>query len=203
MRVIMGALVRRIHSSVAGNRVFVGNRFLPGITVVTIHAPGSMPDRFHFAGGTMSRVPRHRALALLCTAAVAVSACSSNDSSNPGTGSGGNTVTALASLAFSPTSVSIHPGDSVTWTFQSVGHTVTFDAVTGVPANIGSVSDPQANVSVTRTFANAGTYTYHCSIHSSMTGTITVSANDVISPPPPAPPPPPPPAGYSPAVSGS
>jgi plastocyanin len=126
----------------------------------------------------------------LVTLAAGIVACSSD--SNTGTvGGSTNVVQATAGLAFTPAVISIHPGDSVTWQFASVGHNVTFDAVTGVPA---SILGTNANVNITRTFANAGTYTYHCTIHPSMTGTVTVTASDVSSPPPA--PPPPPPAGY-------
>ncbi len=91
------------------------------------------------------------------------------------TSGGGNTVTALASLAFSPKTITVTAGSSVTWVFQSVGHTVTFNPAQGAPADIGSVNAPQANTSVSRTFATVGTYTYHCSIHPQMTGTVIVS----------------------------
>jgi plastocyanin len=47
---------------------------------------------------------------------------------------------------------------------------VTFTAATGVPADIATT----ANASVTRTFSTAGTFTYHCTIHPQMTGTVIV-----------------------------
>lgn len=143
---------------------------------------------------TVRPVPLTRA-ALVLTICAAFAACSNSSPNGPTTTGSSTKVTATASLAFTPPTVSIHPGDSVTWVFQSVGHTVTFDAVAGAPANIGSVSSPQANVSVTRVFAVAGTYTYHCSIHPTMTGSVVV-ADNAISPPPP--PPPPPDTGYNP-----
>jgi len=110
--------------------------------------------------------------ALQCAALVVAAGCSSNGMT---TSSGGNTVTALATLAFAPKSITVPVGSSVTWVFQSVGHTVTFTAAQGAPADIGSVDAPQANTSVSRTFATVGTYTYHCSIHPEMTGTVIVS----------------------------
>ena len=135
-----------------------------------------------------------RRLAVPLLVGVVIVGCSSNVSMPGGTVGSAHKVQALASLAFDPTSVVLAPGDSITWVFGSVGHTVTFDAGAGAPANIGSVSTPQANVSGTRVFTTAGTFTYHCSIHPSMTGTVTVGGNSIAPPPPP--PPPPPPSGY-------
>jgi plastocyanin len=38
----------------------------------------------------------------------------------------------------------------------------------------GVASPTQSDGTYSRTFAAAGTYTYHCTVHPSMTGTITV-----------------------------
>lgn len=137
-----------------------------------------------------------RIMQQVSAAAIAASllACGSSTPTSTNNTGGGTQVQALASLAFSPANVAVQPGATVTWVFGAVGHTVTFDAQAGVPNDIGSVSSPNANVSVSRTFTTAGIYTYHCSIHPSMTGSVTVGASTVS--PPPAPPPPPP-AGYS------
>jgi len=82
-------------------------------------------------------------------------------------------VTALASLAFDPNSISVARSggtSTVTWHFQSVAHTVTWDA------HPGSVTDIEAtsNANVGRNFTVAGTYHYHCSIHPQMTGVVNV-----------------------------
>jgi len=89
------------------------------------------------------------------------------------TGSAGPTVTASNALTFTPTSLSVHAGDVVTFDFGSVGHNVFFDATNGAPADIGGTN---ANVAVTRTFSAVGTYRYTCHIHPGMTGTIVVGA---------------------------
>lgn len=92
--------------------------------------------------------------------------------STPGATAG---VTATTNLAFSPASVTIARAGgtgTVTWTFQSVAHTVTWDTQ---PAG-ASVTDIDATQSahVARDFTVAGHYTYHCSIHSGMNGTVDV-----------------------------
>jgi plastocyanin len=140
------------------------------------------------------RDPSHRSFAAVAAVAAFV-ACSGSSSNMNSTNPPGNQIDAQASLAFSPASIVIRPGESVTFVFHSVGHTVTFDAAAGVPADIGSVASPILNTSVSRSFASAGTFSFHCSIHTFMTGTVIVTSNSVAPPPPPPPPPPPNPYG--------
>ena len=82
-----------------------------------------------------------------------------------------NTVAATASLTFTPGTLSVNVGESVTFAFGSVPHNVFFTQQAGAPADIAGNN---TNVSITRTFAAAGTYTYTCHIHPSMQGTIEV-----------------------------
>ncbi|MDO8491761.1 MAG: cupredoxin family copper-binding protein, partial [Dehalococcoidia bacterium] len=71
--------------------------------------------------------------------------------------------------AFSPASISVPVGTTVTWTNKdSVAHTVTSDS--GV-FNSGNLS---TNKTFSYTFATAGTFPYHCSLHTYMKGTVTV-----------------------------
>jgi plastocyanin len=79
-------------------------------------------------------------------------------------------VTASASSnAFIPASVTISANGTVTWHFGARTHNVTFDTQ-GAPADIGN----SQNVDVARTFSTAGTFNYHCSLHSNMTGQVIV-----------------------------
>jgi plastocyanin len=75
---------------------------------------------------------------------------------------------------FTPTPDTVSVGATVTYVFQNVNHTVTFDTP-GSPANISSVAaGGVANADSTRVFPTAGTYSYHCSIHPYMTGMVVV-----------------------------
>lgn len=73
-------------------------------------------------------------------------------------------------FTFAPPTVVIKTGGSVAWTWGATAHNVTFDAVAGVPASIGT----GGNVSATRTFNSAGNFAYQCTIHAGMTGKVVV-----------------------------
>ena len=86
-----------------------------------------------------------------------------------GTGGSGSSV-AVVDFAFNPTALSVKAGTTVTWTNTgSTTHTVTADD--------GSFDsgDLSASGTFSQAFATAGTFTYHCKIHSSMKATITVT----------------------------
>jgi plastocyanin len=83
-----------------------------------------------------------------------------------------NTVNASASLAFSPSTLTVNAGDVVTFAFGSVAHNVTFDNPNAAtPTDIGGLN---TNTSIQRTFNTAGTYNYHCTIHPFMSGAVVV-----------------------------
>ena len=66
--------------------------------------------------------------------------------------------------------VTIKTGDTVIWTNQdSVFHTVTSDS--GTELNSPQLANGQT---YSHTFTVAGVYTYHCTMHPSMTGEVTV-----------------------------
>ncbi|SRR5258708_4801042 len=75
----------------------------------------------------------------------------------------------IQNMAFSPATLIIKVGDQVTWTNQdSIGHSATADDGS---FDTGIISQGQSG---SNTFTKAGTYTYHCSVHPSMTATIVV-----------------------------
>ncbi len=83
---------------------------------------------------------------------------------------GTNEVIANTSNAFTPSSLSVSKGTTVTFTFQGVTHNVTFAAVTGAPSNIGETY----STSVQRVFSTAGTFGYNCTLHPGMSGSVVV-----------------------------
>jgi len=82
-------------------------------------------------------------------------------------------VTATDNMVFSPMTVVIKPGGTVTFVFHDVGHTVLFDpGVSGAPEDITGTS---TNIEVQRTFATLGTFNYHCTLHPGMVGRVIVA----------------------------
>ncbi|MGE5431846.1 MAG: plastocyanin/azurin family copper-binding protein [Syntrophomonadaceae bacterium] len=95
-----------------------------------------------------------------------------------GNGGYGNTSTSqvmMKNMSFSPSSISVNAGTTVTWTnMDSYAHTVT----SGTPGHPDGKFDSGAISSggtYSYTFSSKGTYNYYCRYHSSMmTGTVTV-----------------------------
>ena len=83
------------------------------------------------------------------------------------------TVQALGNDTFSPKTVTVNEGETVTWNNVSGNHNVKFDD--------GSYEEPSSpstsNWTTPRTFTTAGTFTYYCDQHRSdgMTGTVVVN----------------------------
>ena len=76
----------------------------------------------------------------------------------------------IQNFAFNPASVTASVGSTVTWTNQdTTAHTVTADDGSFDSKNITN------GQTFSQTFSKAGTFTYHCSIHSQMKATVVVS----------------------------
>lgn len=75
----------------------------------------------------------------------------------------------ISNFSFSPASLTVKAGDTVTWTNgDSVGHSAISDDGS---FDTGIIAVGQKG---TVTFKKAGTFTYHCSVHPSMKATIVV-----------------------------
>jgi LPXTG-motif cell wall-anchored protein len=83
-----------------------------------------------------------------------------------------DTSVTIADFQFTPATITIHVGDTVTWTNHGPSaHTATAD---NGSFNTGVL---QKGHSASHTFTTAGTFTYICEIHPFMHGTVVVLAN--------------------------
>ena len=118
------------------------------------------------------------ALILTIAAAAVFAGCTS--SSNPGvtpspasTVAGGTGAITIQNFTFSPTTLTVPAGSTVTWTnLDTADHAIASDS--GSPVSFFSSSLPQGGT-FRFTFTSPGTYSYHCSIHPSMKGTVVVT----------------------------
>ena len=72
-------------------------------------------------------------------------------------------------LVFSPATVDVRAGGTVTWTIEDIPHSIDF-TTSGAPADIGEL----VNESASRQFPAGGTFNYLCGIHPQMTGVVRV-----------------------------
>jgi plastocyanin len=91
-----------------------------------------------------------------------------------GNGGPGANAVWIQGMAFTPSSITVTAGTTITWTNKdAITHTVTSDTGVFDSGNISSGS------SFSYTFSTAGTYQYHCKIHASMTGSVVVNASSM------------------------
>ncbi|MDB5282891.1 MAG: hypothetical protein JWO06_1966, partial [Bacteroidota bacterium] len=81
----------------------------------------------------------------------------------------------VADFSFTPPTTNANVGDSIVFTWVSGSHTTTS---TSVPSGATSWNSPMNSNNSTFVYVltTAGTYDFHCAIHSFMTGTITATA---------------------------
>ena len=89
---------------------------------------------------------------------------------------GSPTVT-IQNFAFSPATITVPRGTTVTWVNQdAASHTIVSDAQGSVAQGAVFTSNSLANgASYSFKFDNPGTYPYHCSIHPTMKATVIVT----------------------------
>lgn len=107
--------------------------------------------------------------AVLAILGIGVLACG-DDSTQPGNQNQANV--SVVDNAFQPSAANVAAGGTVRWTWNgSASHNVTFD-----DASVGN-SATQTNGTFERTFADAGDFTYYCTIHGrAMSGTVRVGS---------------------------
>ena len=77
----------------------------------------------------------------------------------------------ISNFAFSPSTINIKIGETIKWTnMDDTQHTVTFEEDA---KNQESITLSKGEV-YARDFPSSGTFTYYCSIHPSMKGTVIV-----------------------------
>lgn len=108
---------------------------------------------------------------LIITIFLLANSCT-KDSNNPQTNTnpGNPNEVVMQGMAFTPSSITVTAGTKVTWrNNDSLAHTVTSDNGLFDSGTIG------ASGSYSFTFTAKGTYAYHCTFHTGMTGVVVVN----------------------------
>ncbi len=117
-------------------------------------------------------------IVFILIAAVAIAGCSGYQQSQGPRVTGpapplseGNVTVIIQNFAFNPSEVAVTKGTTVVWINRdSVDHQVTSDA--GEIFRSNNIPD---GAEYSYTFETGGIYPYHCALHPSMKGTITVT----------------------------
>jgi plastocyanin len=99
------------------------------------------------------------------------------------------TVAPNGDLVFSPSSVTIHPGDTVRWTWGSSFHSST-SGIPGAPNGIWDSGILNQGATFSHTFNSTGTFPYYCTPHGGccgMVGTVIVASASPTPAPTPTP----------------
>jgi plastocyanin len=119
----------------------------------------------------MDREPSRRAC-LAATALVAVASTACTQSGDPAAAVTRDADTVVVKhMDYTPDSVTVPVGATVTWTFDdgAIPHDVVFD-------DLDVASEQLTEGTFHHVVTEPGTYTYHCSLHPNMTGTIEVTS---------------------------
>ncbi|MDT5116407.1 MAG: hypothetical protein QOE30_2146 [Mycobacterium sp.] len=132
-------------------------------------------------GDNRSSTPRLVLACVFLAVVAAISACSSSKNSQPATtqsassaqsgtsAAAGGTAVSVANFSFSPGTLTVPAGSTVTWTFKdSTDHNVTADDKSFASKNSSSGATYSFH------FTKAGTYSYMCTIHPFMTAKVVV-----------------------------
>ena len=101
--------------------------------------------------------------------------CSKSSVYNTPSGNGGGSTPGtnevwIQGMTFNPATITVAAGTTITWTNKdAITHTVTSDT------NLFNSGNIVSNGTYSFTFPTAGTYPYHCSIHTTMTAKVIVN----------------------------
>jgi plastocyanin len=126
---------------------------------------------------SLPRGTRRWAVVVLASTGMAVAVAGATAGGERSTARAAANVTITARDFFwSPDSVTIQVGDTVTWTNEQGFHNVLLgDSRLNQPA---FPADPAWNPPPTRTFTEPGSYTFVCEVHPGMTGTVNVGGGE-------------------------
>ena len=156
--------------------------------MVTARAPGEVTITATLVAAGVTRT---------ASAVVLVTAAAPGAPATPPPAAPGTATVDAGDHAFSPSTVTIAAGGTVTWRMVDDEHDVTW---TGPAPAGGNIPKTDEGVSASRTFSTPGTYTYRCARHESKgkTGTVVVTGQQA---PPATPPATPPPSGSTASVT--
>ena len=156
----------------------------PGNTV-SLTAVATDDDGQVLSGGTRSFTSGNTAVATVSDAAVVTAVGAGTTAITASVTLDGTTVSATTSIevedapaaatvrapafVFSPGTVDIEAGGSVTWTIEAIHHAVNF-TTNGAPTDVPEL----INASASRTFPVSGTFAYVCPFHAQMSGVVRV-----------------------------
>ena len=94
----------------------------------------------------------------------------SGSAGGSGTGGPGVNEVFIQSFAFSPSTITVAAGTTITWTNKdAANHTATSTSGIFDSGSLGT------NATYSHTFADKGTFAYKCTFHSSMTASVVVN----------------------------
>lgn len=114
------------------------------------------------------------AVGMMLAGTFVLAGCAATPAAAGGDDSEADVTITVTDMSYQPAEVTIHPGDTVEWVFDDGGlpHDVSgLDEMEGVLQ-----SDLMTEGTFTFTFDEAGTYTYTCTPHPMMLGTVVVEA---------------------------
>lgn len=107
-------------------------------------------------------------LARMIVVGLAVAAAACSDATGSGSTGGRSTTVTVNNNFFTPSPDTMAAGQ-VTFTWVGSGHNVTWLTGPSTPTNSSTLSSGTYQATLV-----AGTYTYHCTVHDGMNGTIVV-----------------------------